>query len=162
MIIVYKAYDDNSAELLDICTYRRMELTEIQLIKFVANGGEALGLSVSKNKINYIQAYDMVQFPTEYEADEFIRNNNLSSKNKKYINDMFCVLFKSDKVYHVKYYICIYRGDEIIYVGDKGGYTPYIQAAKTFDKRTAGQKSALMTNNSKTGKHWTTRRVVVG
>lgn len=162
MFIVYKAYDDNTAELLDICTYQRLQLTELELIRFVQNGNEALGLSVSGNKINYITAYNMVQFPTETEANEFIVSNGLSYNNKKYINDMFCILYKTNKTYHVDYFVYTQAGPEMTYICKNGGYTPYIQAAQSFDKREAGKKAALMTQRSKTGKHWSTQRVVVG
>lgn len=163
MYIVYKAYDDNTAELLDICTYRRIEMTEIELIRFVQNGNEALGLSVSKsnNKINYINAYTFCQFPTEAEANEYIKINGLNYSNKKYINDMFCVLHRNNKVYHVDYYVYYMAGPELTYLSEKGGITPYIQGAKTFDKKEAGKKAALMRQKSKTGKYWTTQRVVV-
>ena len=166
MYIVYQAYDDNTAEILDIGTFQRIPMTEQELIKF-GNNHDVLGLSVSGHKLNYITAYNCLSFPTEEDANEYIGDNALSYQNKRYACGYWWVFEKRNHKYHVDYYICTYAGNEVTYLGkkDKSGkdtYTPYIQAAQCFDKRTAGEKAARMTQSSKTGKHWTTQRVVVG
>lgn len=157
MYIIYKAYDDNTAEILDVGTYQKRELTEKELINFNKEH-DVLGLSATKQKINYIEAYSCVQFSMESEADEYIKENNLSYRNKRYIQGLYWVFEKSNKKIHVDYYVCAYAGKEVLYLAEKG-YTPYIQAAKVFDKRSAGKAAALATKNSKTGKYWTTQRV---
>ena len=160
MYVIYEAYDDNTADVLDIGNYGRKFMTEQELIHF-GNNYDVLGLSVSGHKLNYITAYNCLSFASEEEANEYIRENGLSYQNKRYAMGLFWVFEKKNHKKHVDYYICTYAGDEVTYLAEKG-YTPYIQAAKTFDKRTAGEKAALMTNKSKTGKHWTTQRIVVG
>lgn len=159
MYIVYKAYDDNTADILDIGTFQIKYMTEIELIRF-SKSHEVLGLSTSGNKIIYINAYSCTQFPTEQEANEYIKSMGLSYKNKRFIQGMWWILEKNSHKYHVDYYICTYIGEEVTYLAEKG-YTPYIQSAKTFDKKTAGEKAAIMTKKSKTGKYWTTQRIVV-
>ena len=160
MYIVYKAYDDNTAEILDIGTYQRREMTERELINFNKEH-DVLGLSSTEKKINYIEAYTCTQFATESEANEYIKENSLSFKNKRYIQGLYWVFEKRNSKIHVEYYVCAYAGEEVTYLADAGGYTPYIQAAKTFDKKTAGEAAAIMTQHSRTGKHWTTQRVKI-
>lgn len=167
MYAIRTRYSDNEADVIDLNTYRIEHLKEIELIRFENNHGTSpLGLSVSNNKINYIQPYDMIQFPIESEADEYIRYNNLSYKNKFFINNMYVVLYKVDRTIKVIYYVYYQLGPEKTYLGKpvkgKPSYTPYIQAAQTFDKDDAGKKAALLRKNSKTGKYWTTERVVIG
>lgn len=159
MYVVYEAYDDNTADIIDIGNYTRRFMTEQQLITF-GNNHDVLGLSVSSHKINYINAYSCLSFATEEEADDYIRENSLSYQSKRYAMNMYWVFEKKNYKKHVDYYICTYRGNEVSYVAEKG-YTPYIQAAKQFNKKTAGEQAARMTKNSRTGTHWTTQRVVV-
>ena len=64
--------------------------------------------------------------------------------------DYYWVFEKTNKVYHVDYYVCTWAGDTATYIGKEGGYTPYIQAAKSFSKHEANKKAAIMTRNSKT------------
>ena len=85
----------------------------------------------------------------------------ISGKNKRYIQGLYWVFEKRNSKIHVDYYVCAYAGEEVTYLADAGGYTPYIQAAKIFDKKTAGEAAAIMTQHSRTGKHWTTQRVKV-
>lgn len=158
MYIIYEGYDDNTAVVLDLGTYQREHLTEKQLIS-LASRYDVLGLSVSNNKINYITAYNCLSFPTEDEANDYIKYKKLTYQNKRYLLGYWWVFEKKDYKIHVDYYVCSYKGDDVTYVMDKG-YTPYIQAAKSFDKRTAKEKAALMTKRSKTGTHWTTQSVV--
>lgn len=159
MYVIYEAYDDNTADVFDLGSYGRKLMTEQELIYF-GNNHDVLGLSVSGHKINYITPYDCLSFATEDEADEYIRENDLSYQNKRYLLGMYWVFEKKNHKHHVVYYVCTYAGDEVTYLC-KNGYSPYIQSAKTFDKRTANEKAALMTKNSKTGKYWTTQRVVI-
>lgn len=166
MYVIYEAFDDNTAIVLDIGTYRRIQMSEQELIRFEKQN-DVLGLSVSKNKINYITAYNCLSFSSEEDANEYIKDNNLSYQNKRFIQGYWWIFDKKEHKKHVDYYICTYRGDDITYLGEKDNkgkntFTPYIQAAKVFDKRTAGEQAALMTKNSKTGTYWTTQRVVRG
>lgn len=159
MYIVYEAFDDNTAIILDIPSFTRREMTEKELINF-GNNNDVLGLSVSGRKINYINAYGCITFATESEADEYIKQNGLSYQNKRYIHDYWYVLEKKNYKIHVDYYVCHWRGDIATYIADNGGYTEYIQAAKIFTKDEAGKKAAMLRRNSKTGKYWTTHRVM--
>ena len=159
MFVVSEAYDDNTALVIDLNTFSRKEMSELDLIRFASSGHDVLGLSVTNKQINYIHGYDCISFPTEYEADEYIKYNGLTFRNKRYLNGMYWVLDKKDNKIHVDYYVCTWAGNEVTYVAEKG-YTPYIQAAKKFDKKSAGKQAALMTQNSKTGKHWSTQRIV--
>lgn len=162
MYVVYEAFDDNTAIIIDIGTFARYECSESDLIKLANKGNDILGLSVSNRKINYITAYECISFPTEADAEEYIRDNNLTYKNKRVASGYYWVFIKKNYKKHVDYYVCTYIGDEVSYVAKEGEYTPYIQAAKTFDKHTAGEQAAIMSKRSKTGKYWTTQRVVVG
>ena len=65
MYVVYEAFDDNSAIILDIGTFNKQLMYEQQLINFVNSGNTVTGLSVSGKKINYIQAYNCLSFPTD-------------------------------------------------------------------------------------------------
>ena len=159
MYVINEAYDDNTALVIDLSNYTRKEMSELELIRFASYGNEVLGLSVSGQQKNYINGYESISFPVEAEADEYIKENRLSFRNKRYLNGLYWVLEKKNNKIHVDYYICTWAGPNALYVGEKG-YTPYIQSAKKFDKKTAGKQAALMTKNSKTGKYWTTQRVV--
>lgn len=159
MYIVYEAFDDDTAVLLDIPSFQRMELIEQELITF-GNKNDVLGLSVSGRKLNYINAYNCLTFPTENEADDYIKYNGLSYQNKRYIQGYWYVLEKKNYKKHVDYYVCHWINNVPTYIGEKGGYTNYIQAAKKFTKDEAGKKAAMLRTNSKTGKFWTTQRVV--
>lgn len=159
MFVISEAYDDNTAMVIDLSTYSRKEMSEIDLIRFSATGHDVLGLSVSDKQINYIHGYDCISFATEDEADEYIKDKGLTYRNKKYINGLYWVLEKKSSKIHVDYYVCTWAGQNATYVAERG-YTPYIQAAKSFDKKSAGRQAAMMTQHSKTGKHWTTQRIV--
>lgn len=163
MMVVYNAYDDNSADIIDVVTMKMYHQSAQQIINYLNKGGKILGVSASSNKINYINAYSIGTFPTEFEADEYIRDNYLSYQNKRYINDMFYVFEKTDKVIHVDYVVYTQNGDEITYVGKdvkgKTTYTHYIQSAKTFSEKEAYSRSASMTKCSKTGKFWFVMRM---
>ena len=159
MYVVYEAFDDNTAVILDLGTFNKQLMYEQQLINFVNAGNQVIGLSVCGKRLNYIQAYNCVSFSTEGEVDEYIIDNNLPKRNKFWAFGYWWILEKKSTE-HVVYHICSYAGDTVLYVGN-GGYTPYIQAAQNFDKVTAGKKAAIMTQRSKTGKHWTIQRRVV-
>lgn len=165
MLVVYNAYDDNSADIIDVVTMKRYHQGAQQIINYINQGGKILGVSAGNNKINYINAYSIGTFPTEDEADEYIKDNQLSYQNKRYINDMFYVFEKNNKVIHVDYVIYTQVGDEITYVGQtvkgKTTYTPYIQSARTFTEKEAYSRSASMTKNSKSGKYWFVMRLPV-
>lgn len=160
MFVIYKAYDDNTSVVLDIGTFGMKEMTEQDLIRFINNGNNVLGASVSGQKLNYLNAYECLSFPTESEADEYIRYNGLSYKNKRYACNYFWVFNKINHKTHVDYYVCSWAGDVATYVANNGGYTQYLNGAKVFDKRSAGEQAAIMTRKSRTGKHWTIQRVV--
>lgn len=161
MYIIETAYDDNTAVILDLGTYEKRFMLEKDLIYF-GNKHDVLGLSVSNNKINYITSYSCISFSNESEADEYIRDASLTYKNKRNLLGYTWVFEKKDHKIHVDYYICAYAGPEVIYVGKEGGYTPYIQAAKTYSKQEAGKTAALMRQHSKTGKHWKVQRTARG
>lgn len=158
MYIVITSYDDNSAEILDLGNYSRKRFTESELIKFSDNR-DVLGLSVSNNKINYINAYSITQFCTEDEATEYCRECGIGFNNKIYALDYWWVFERNNRVIHVDYYVMYYTEVEQTYVAEKG-YTPYIQCAKSFDKKSAYERAASMTKNSKTGKKWSVYRYV--
>jgi len=159
MYIVFKAFDDNTADILNLSSGQMNFLQEDELIKF-GKSNDILGLSVDTRKINYIQPYTFVSFPTEYEMNEYIRMYGISHYVKKHIHGIYYIFTKSNNTKHVDYYICSYSGPEVTYLAESG-YTPYIQAAKSFDKKTAQKQAVFMTNNSKTGKHWKAERVVI-
>lgn len=159
MYIIYEAYDDNTADVLDIGNFAKRPMTEQELIIF-GNNHDVLGLSVSGHKLNYITAYNCLSFASEDEADDYIKSNGLSYQNKRYAVGYYWVFEKKNRKRHVDYYIYTCAGDNITYLTENG-YSPYIQAAKSFDKKTAGEKAALMTRNSKTGKHWSIQRVII-
>lgn len=161
MYIIYEAFDDDTAVVMDIPSFQRMEMSESELISF-GSKHDVLGLSVSGRKLNYINAYNCLTFPSEDEADDYIKYNGLSYQNKRYIQGYWFVFEKKNHKSHVDYYVCHWINNIATYIGDKGGYTNYIQAAKKFTKDEAGKKAAMLRRNSKTGKFWTTQRVVVG
>lgn len=160
MYVVSTAFDDNTSIILDIGSYRNKEMTEQELIRFINSGHEVLGASVSGQKLNYLNAYNCYSFPTEAEADEYIRDAGLSYQNKRNAMGYTWVFEKMNTKIHVDYYVVYYLGDEITFLCEKG-YSNYINSAKAFDKKTAGEKAALMKKNSKTGKYWTVLRVPV-
>lgn len=159
MYVVYRAYDDNTADIIDLSTMHVENFGERQLIK-LGTEKDILGLSVSSNKINYINAYTFIKFDSDNELNEYIREYVDEPYVKKNVHGYFWLLKKTNHKYHVDYYVCTYKGDEVTYLGKERNYTPYIQAAKTFSKHEAGEKAALMTKNSKTGTHWTTHKVI--
>lgn len=159
MLVVYKSYDDNTAEIIDLCDYSVTFYRESDLIALAKNHN-VLGLSVSNNKINYISAYSIVTFPTEDEAVEYLKDKNLSLRNKITINGMTYVFEKRNEIIHVDYVIGYITEVEAIYISDRG-YTPYIKAAKVFDKKEVFKVANVLTNRSKTGKHWRALRIPV-
>ena len=159
MYVIFEAFDDNTATIINTSNYERKTLTEQQLISFGKNN-EVLGLSVGEHSINYINSYKFTAFESENEANDYIRENGCSYQNKKYDNGMWWYFKKTNHKIHVDYYVVTYRGDEITYVGEDIKYTPYIQSAKKYTKHDAGETAALMTKRSKTKTRWTTLRVV--
>jgi hypothetical protein len=160
MFVVYKAYDDDTADIIDLSTFKIVWLNKQELVS-LGNKHNVLGLSISGNKVNYVNAYNCISFAQENEADEYIRYNGLQYNNKRYLDGYWWVLEKNNQRIHVDYYVCTYRGDEVSYVSEKG-YTPYIQAAKKFDREESGKKAVFMTQKSKTGTYWKVQRVVRG
>lgn len=160
MFIISIAYDDNTAEVLELPSQNRKYMTEQELINF-SKHNEVLGLSAG-NKINYIQPYSAYLFPSEDEAYFYIKNNNLSYNSKHYVGEgYYAVVEKNNNKRHVDYFVYCCSGPEITYVGkNRGTYVPYKQSAKTFTKHEAQKTAALMTRKSKTGKYWTVERVV--
>ncbi|MBO5389599.1 MAG: hypothetical protein J6A59_16005 [Lachnospiraceae bacterium] len=159
MLIVYKSYDDNTAEIIDLCDYSVKFCRESVLLA-LAKTHNVIGLSVSNNKINYITSYNIMTFPTENEATEYIESNGLSYRNRLDLNGMYYVLEKTNEIIHVNYIVGYITEAERLYLAKKG-YTPYIQAAKIFDKKDAFKVANVMTHNSKTGKRWSALRIPV-
>lgn len=164
MYIVYRAYDDNTATILDINTYAQYDMSESDMVKFINKGNNILGVSLSssKRKISSLSSYEFMQFPMEDEAYQYCRENNISSRNIMYINGIFYVFEKTNMKIHVDYFVCYWEGDIATYIGKNGGYTNYIQSAKSFDKETANKQAAILRNKSKTGKYWGIQRIIVG
>ena len=160
MYIVSRAYDDNTADILDIGSYQTKWFSEIELIRFAANH-DVMGLSVSGGKVNYINAYSVVQFPTEDEATEYCRENGIGFNNKMYLLDYWFVFEKSNRKIHVAYFIRTAKEVEWVYLGRDIKYTPYQQAAQEFTKKDAQKKVAMMNNNPKAVQHWMAERVVM-
>lgn len=159
MYIIFEAFDDNTAIVLNTSTYERVLLTEKQLID-INKTHDVLGLSAGDRSIHYIKSYAFLAFESEESANEYIKEHNYSYQNKTYENGMWWYFQKTNYVSHVDYYVVTYRGEEITYVGEKINYTPYIQSAKKYTKHEAGKTAALMNQRSKTGTKWTTLRVV--
>ena len=153
MLVVNKAYDDNTAELIDLVSWSRSFYNEKALIE-LSKTHNVLGLSVSKNRINYISSYNIYTFPTEAEANEYIKENGLSYRNKIDLNSFCYVLEKTNEVIHVDYLVAYITEVERTYVGEHNSYTAYPNSAKRFDKKEAGRVAGVMTNKSKTGKIW--------
>jgi hypothetical protein len=164
MYIVYRAYDDNTADILDIPSYNVNFLTEKELIS-LGSKETVTGLTVSNRKIVSLNAYECLTFPVESEADEYVNYIRQSYPNKKITkinsNSTYFVLCTRNQKIHVDYYIVSYTEFERTYVANKG-YTPYPQSAKPFSKAEAQKKAAMMQRNSKTGKNWVTERVACG
>lgn len=159
MLVVYRAYDDNTADIMDITNYGVQFYYENALVALSKNQ-RVIGLSVSNNKINYLTPYSVISFACEDEAIEYIKENGLSYRNKIYANGMYYVLERTDKIIHVDYIIGYITEVESIYLADKG-YTPYINSAKTFTKNEVFKVANKMRYSSKTGKLWKAIRVPV-
>jgi hypothetical protein len=161
MYIIYKAYDDNTAVVLDMPSFNMRTLTEKELIS-LGSKENVTGLTVSNRKILSLNSYECLTFPVEAEADEYINYIRQCFPNKKATkinsNSIYYVLCTRNEKVHVDYYVVSYTEVERVYIAQKG-YTPYIQAAKSFSKSDAQKKAAMMQRNSKTGKHWTTERI---
>lgn len=151
MKVVIRAYDDNTADILDLDSMRVYFCTEHNLKTIDSN--DVLGLSVTKGKINYINAYDYIQFETDDELEDYIVYNRIRNCVKKYINGTYFLFIRNDSKIHVDYYVCTYRGPVTTYVCTKG-YTIYINGAKKFNKTEASKRAAIMTDRSRTGSHW--------
>ena len=96
MYVVYEAYDDNTADILDIGNFAKRPMTEQELIHF-GNTHDVLGLSVSGHKLNYIAAYNCLSFASEDEADDYIKSNGLSYQNKRYAVGYYWVFEKKNR-----------------------------------------------------------------
>lgn len=158
MYIVNKAYDDKSADILDITNGNSMHLDESGLVGLDKNHS-VYGLACYKNKVSSLQAYDFMTFATEVEADEWIREAGLNNINKLAMSYGTIVLIKSNVKYHVPYYVGYYRGDPHMgdyetLVAEGRGYTNYREAAKEFTKTDAEKKAAIMRNRSKSDVPW--------
>jgi len=137
MYIVNKAYDDKSADILDITNGNSMHLDESGLVGLAKNHS-VYGLACYKNKVSSLQAYDFMTFAMSYGT---------------------IVLIKSNVKYHVSYYVGYYRGDPHMgdyetLVAEGRGYTNYREAAKEFTKTDAEKKAAIMRNRSKSAVPW--------
>lgn len=159
MYIVHRAYDDKTADILDIGNTSIKWFNEEELINF-ASHHDVIGVSISREKINYIHAYDVLQFPTEAEATEFCHEHGLSHKNKLYIFNYWYVFERSYVNYHVSYFIRTTKEIANVYLGKDIKYTPYTQAAKEFTKDEAQKKVDMMNKNPKATQHWTIERIV--
>ena len=166
MYVVYKVYDDRFATILDIGDYRQSTMSESELVNFAKNH-DVMGLSVSGNSVNYMYAYDVMQFPTDSELDEYARECGIKRKNSIYANGLYWLFIKSNRVIHVDYYVWHYTEIEQKYVTGNVP-TDYIEHAKVFDRKHAYETAGSM-NKARAKKYgqpssnyWGVRRVPRG
>lgn len=164
MLVVYNAFDDNTADIIDITNMTVKFYTEQQLINLNKHHN-VLGIISDNRKLYSIHSYNMVSFPTENEAIVFAKVNNIELSNMLFINGYYWVFQKQQGLLYVNYYVYNQKGEECTYLciqNNKATYTPYIQEATVFDKKEAQKRAKLMTMNSKTGTYWKALRIVVG
>lgn len=161
MYIVYRAYDDKTADILGIGkgNINMKRFSEEELINFTSHH-DVIGVSASDKRLNYINAYDILQFPTEDEATEFCHEHGISYKNKIYIFNYWYVFERSYITYHVSYFIRTAKETDNVYLGKDIKYTPYMQAAKEFTKDEAQKKVDMMSKNPRAAQNWTIERIV--
>ena len=161
MYIVQRAYDDKTADILDLGNYATKHFEERELIRFASNH-DVMGLSVSDNKINYISAYSITSFPVESEATEYCYEHGLSYQSKMNLLGYWWVFEKTYITFHVAYYIRTAKEVDNVYLGENNTYTPYIQSAREFSKKEAQKKVVMMNRNPRAAQHWMIERVVIG
>lgn len=154
MYICYKTFDDNYIEVLDLNSYQTAVMSASDIKKFIHSGHNIFGVTCSDNKITAVRSYECISFPSEMEADEYLKDNNISYKDKLFVNGYWYVFEKRKKVIHVRYYIYNYNEYETTYVGLNRSYTPYKDAAKEFEKKEAFVKAASMNKNGNGSKRW--------
>lgn len=156
MLVVTKSYSDDVVEIMNLNTFERIELEPQEVVPFCRNR-DVKGICITENnKLRYAQAYDIVQFPTESEAESYAKSNGLSYQSVLDLGDYYFVLQRNSALTNitVNYYVFNQIGDTYTFVGPKNSYTPYKQSAKIFERNEAIEKAKAMTRNSKTGKYW--------
>ena len=94
MLMVYKAYEDGSADLIDVPYMNVKHYTEKQLLGFIENNHSVLGLSASFGE-TILTTYIPVQFPSEREAYEHIEGRKGLS-NPMFISGYWWVIVPSN------------------------------------------------------------------
>lgn len=166
MYIVVRAYDDFTADILDIGNFRTRHFENKELLNFLA-AHEVIGAVKSGHKIVRLTTYDYVQFASEGEAYEYLREEGLSTKDLIYAEGYWWVFINTNRVEHVEYKVYFSHGDEKTFgifdaSGRLLGCTPYIQAATSLDRQTAKRLAYFCKKNSKHGNYWKTLRLVNG
>ena len=138
MYVVTKVFDDNSASIIDIGTYKEVTLTESEIKNFCKNHA-VLGVDICKNKIYNLMAYSTMQFASDTDAYEYAG----SDKNVMYIQGMYWVFTPDRMVHHVAYYVTHYTEVECTFIAEKG-YCGYMEYAKQFTKDEAYKKCASL------------------
>lgn len=153
MYIIHKAYDDFSAEVLDVTNYKTLRMTEDELLK-LCNKHRVIGATVLNGEIQWLSAYSCRIVPTEEELNELLEDSDISMQNVISVNGSYAVLVESkEPPEHVDYAVYTMAGDDITYLGHSC-YTKYKVSALRLKKDTAKRIAEKMTRNSKTGKHW--------
>lgn len=162
MLVVTRAYDDNTAYIYDTVTMLSKLFEEIELIRFGSNH-EVLGLELNSTgrAIQNIESYKILQFENEEALNEYIYQFNLCNIHKFYDsnNHVYVLLIKTNNKIHVDYVIYYPIGPTKVYKTERGYAENNPCAAKAYTKTEAKQKAALMRKNSKTGKYWTTEKI---
>ena len=166
MYIVVRAYDDFTADILDIGNFRTRHFENKELFNFLARH-EVIGAMTSGHKIVNLTAYNYIQFESEGEAYEYLREEGLSTRDLVYAEGYWWVFINRNRVEHVEYKVYFPHGDEKTFgifdaCGKLLGCTPYIQAATRLDRQTAKRLAYFCKRNSKHGNYWTTLKLVNG
>jgi len=162
MLIVTKAYDDNTAYIYDTVTMLSKYFEEAELIRFgQTNSVIGLDLTSTNRSISRLEAYKVIPFESEEALNEYVYQFGLIGINKFYDtnNGFYNLLLKTNHKIHVDYVIYYPLGPTKVYKTERGYAENNPCAAKAYTKDEAKQKAALMRKNSKTGKYWTTEKI---
>lgn len=152
MLIVTRAYNDYSADVVDTRNFRTEHLDE-EALTMKSMKDTVYGVVLNNDYIEYIVAYECHIIPNEDEE----RLEQLIENKYKYIRgtDSTIVLKeKKEKPKEVKYYVATKVGDSITYLGKNKSYTGTKYGAETFTKDMARQLATTMSRRSRTGKYW--------
>ena len=153
MYLVTKLFDDDYIEIVNLADGSTRVLTVQEQREWYRNT-DVYGLSITKGNNIYSLSYDFRRFDTEHDALEFCNEIGIASNNIVFTDNNWFVFRRTNKVWHVSYYVYTSTELETTYIGPRNSYTPYKQAAKEFKKEEAYIKANTMTKNSKTGKKW--------